>query len=367
MIRITFILSILLLSLWAAPTLNTMKKESRVALIIGNSSYDEHELPTASKNARNMKRYLEKNGFYVYYGENLDKQNFIRLLRKFNKNLRPKGIGLVYYSGHSVQTKGKNYLIPVDNGILDEHMIARKSISLNSIYSGMDKSYNRLNIVILDTAFDTPFGTLFNPKKRGLATVRSPKAQVTFMTSRPDTNSNSFTFTNDFLTVAKEKGLELTALKTKLVKLRQTHRQRRPQIEIAKNQPFYFILPDRIPSPDELAYSKIKESRSKTELKKFINKYPKSRFTKKAKVQLEAVNRDEAAQKEKKRLEAEGKEAKAAAIQKADDEALAKKEAAAKKAIEKNEIDFRLTKPEDVVEEAPVKPESGEERQILLE
>lgn len=378
MIRITFILSLLILSIWAAPTLKTMKKENRVAIVIGNSNYDDHELPTASNNARNMKKFLEKNGFYVYYGENLDKRNFVRLLRKFNKRLRPNDIGLVYYSGHSVQTKGKNYLVTIDNGILDETMIVRKSVSLNSIYSSMAESYNRLNIVILDTAFDTPFGTLFKPKKEGLAAIKSTKAQVTFMTSRPNTNSNSTTFTNDFLTAAKEKGLELTALKAKLTELRQTHRQRNPQITIARNQPFYFVLPNRIPAQDELAYSKIKNSNSKKELEKFINKYPKSSYTRKVQKQLRTVKKNEAALKEKRRLAFEAKAA--AATQKAKEAAekeAAEKEAAAKaaeakiaaekEAARKNDIAFKLTKPEDVVEQAPVKPKEGEERQILLE
>ena len=378
MIRITFILSLLMLSIWAAPTLKTMKKENRVAIVIGNSSYDDHELPAASNNARNMKKFLEKNGFYVYYGENLDKRNFVRLLRKFNKRLRPNDIGLVYYSGHSVQTKGKNYLVTIDNGILDESMIVRKSISLNSIYSSMAESYNRLNIVVLDTAFDSPFGTLFEPKKEGLAPIKSTKAEVTFMTSRPNTYSNSTTFTNDFLTAAKEKGLELTALKTKLTELRQKHRQRKPQINIAKNQPFYFVLPNHIPTQDELAYSKIKNSNSKKELKKFINKYPKSSYTKKVKNQLRAVNKKEAALKEKRRLafetkaaEATQKAKEAAAREAQAKEAAAKaaeeKIAAAKEAERKNDIAFKLTKPEDVVEVTPVKPKAGEERQILLE
>ena len=48
-------------------------------------------------------------------------------------------------------------------------------------------------------------------------------------------------------------------MKRKLAALRQTHRQKAPQVTIAKNQPFYFVLPNKIPSADELAYSKIKD------------------------------------------------------------------------------------------------------------
>ena len=369
MIRIAFILSIMILSIWAAPTLKTMKKENRVAIVVGNSNYDDHELPSATTNARKMKKFLEKNGFYVYYGENLDKRNFVRLLRKFNKRLRPKDIGILYYSGHCVQTKGKNYLLPLDHGILDESMIVRKSISLNSIYSSMNDSYNRLNIVVLDSSFEDPFGTIFTPKKQGLAPIKSAKAQVSFISNRSSAINNSFTFTNDFLTLAQEKGLELTPMKRKLTALRQTHRQKTPQITIAKNQPFYFVLPNKIPSPDELAYSKIKDSSSKVELNKFINKYPKSSYAKKAKKQLRKVTKAEAfATKEKRRQAFEAQAAEATKqAREAEAEALKKREAAAKVAAEKNDIAFKLTKPEDVEEQTPTKPKEGEERQILLE
>ncbi len=387
MIRIGFLLSILLVSIWAAPTLDTMKKEHRVALVIGNSNYDEHELVEPSNNARQVKKFLEDNGFYVYYGENLDKRNFVRLLRKFNKKLSPNGVGLVYYSGHSVQTKGKNYIVTIDNGILNESMIVSKSISLDSIYRGMEESYNRLNIVVLDTAFDKPFGSIFQPKKRGLATVNSPKAQVTFSASQANSINRSTSFTQDFLSLVKKRGLELSELQTELIDLRQHHRQQKPLISIAKNQPFYFVLPDHIPAPDELAYSKIKESSSTTELKKFINLYPKSVYTKRVQEQLKAVEQEEAALKEKKRLELEAQaaeamqKAKEAAAKEAETNALAKKneeakalaekqaqeEAAALAEKEKNDIALKLTKPEDVVEQAPVKPKEGEERLINLE
>ncbi|MDA3947409.1 MAG: caspase family protein [Helicobacteraceae bacterium] len=362
MIRTTFILSILFLSIWAAPTLETMKEESRVALVIGNSDYDDQQLSDAIENTRNMKQFLEENGFYVYYAENLDKRDFIRLLQKFNKKLRPNGIGLLYYCGHTVQTKGKNYLLPVDHGIIDEAMIVRKSISLNSIYSGMDKSYNRLNIVILDTAFSSPFGTHFTPKNVGLAPMKSSKVQVVFIAGKPNQHNSSTTFTKDFLTLAKEKGVELTTLKAELATLRETHRQPTPQINIVKNEPFYFVLPDRIPPEDELAYTKIKNSNLRTELEKFINIYPKSTFTKKVQAQLKSIIREENVRRE---FEAKAEEE---AAQEAEKQKLAvKKEAAEKSAQEKNDISFKLTKPEDVVEQVPVKPKEGEERQILLE
>ncbi len=373
MFRIAVAAISLIVSAWGTPTLQTMKKEHRVAIVVGNGNYDENAIDHAETNARNVKKFLEENGFYVYYGENLDKRNFVRLLRKFNKNLHPNGIGLVYYCGHAVQTKGKNYLLPVDNGILNESMIARKSIALNSIYSNMEESYDRLNIVVLDTAYDAPFGTLFTPQKKGLAKIKSSKAQVTFMATPFGTANSSTSFTKDFVHLAREKGVELTALESKLIKVRQQQRQPKPQVEIVRNQPFYFVLPDHLPSADELAYSKIQNSDTKSALEKFINTYPKSRYTPKVRARLDAVKKQEleaqaaeAARQAKKREEDAAK-AKAVADKEAETKIAQEREAAQKAAEEKNDISFILTKPEDVVETKPVKPKEGEERQIHLE
>ena len=251
MLRITFILSLLVLSVWAVPTLDMMKKEARVAIVVGNGAYDETALQLPTQNARAVRDFLEKNGFYVYYGENLDKRNFIRLLRKFNKKMRPGGVGLLYFSGHIVQTKDKNYLVPVESGIHKEAMIARQCVSLNSIYSGMQHAHNRLNIVILDNERKPPFGSLFTMKKEALAPIKYYDDFSTFVASYPGTINDSDTFTQDFLRFAGRRGLELRELRSDLTCHRQLQKQPKPHIDLAKNRPFYFNLPERLPAADE--------------------------------------------------------------------------------------------------------------------
>ena len=373
MFRTTFLLTLLFPLLWATPILQTMKEESRVAIVIGNSSYDDHELNNAHQNARKMKKFLEKNGFYVYYGENLDKRNFVRLLRKFNKALKPKGVGLFYYSGHAAQTRGKNYLITLDNGILDESMMVRKSISLNSIYSSMSKSYNRLNIVILDTAYEAPFGTLFTPNKKGLSPITSAQAQVTFSATSANNFNTSNSFSIDLLSLIKVKGLEITPLKKRLIQLRKKHHQPKPLISIAKNQPFYFVLPNKISTQDGLAYSKINGRSSSKELKRFLNKYPQSTYAKRVQKQLNKVLESERVRVKKQNrrnfeMQAAKATKKAKELEKKSALERAEKEKKRKASVhEKNDISFKLTKPEDIVKKEVVKPNAGEEHQTNLE
>jgi len=339
-----------------------MKKEARVAIVIGNGSYDEQRLDAPTQNSRIVREMLEKNGFYVYYGENLDKRNFIRLLRKFNKKMRPGGIGLFYFSGHMVQTGGKNYLIPVDHGIEDEKMVARQGIMLKSIYKGMQEAHNHHNIIILDGAKEAPFGSLFTMQKESYAPVKSKDDFSIFIATQPDNVNTSDTFTQDFVSIADKKGQELEALRSELLHLRQFHDQPQPYISLALNRPFYINLPDRLPEADELAYAKIKGKPSRKEAEAFIKKYPNSPFVGKVREQLALIEKKEALQHEIERQEQE-----AAAMKQAEAAKVSLEEAVSEEVSPKNEIGITLTKPGSQVEETPEKPEEGEERHILLE
>jgi uncharacterized caspase-like protein len=49
-------------------------------------------------------------------------------IRTFGEKLGKNDVGLVYYAGHGVQVKGKNYLIPVKENIKKSLRIPYKSI-----------------------------------------------------------------------------------------------------------------------------------------------------------------------------------------------------------------------------------------------
>ncbi|WP_345977505.1 caspase family protein [Sulfurimonas sp. HSL3-7] len=397
MMRITLVLSILMLSLWAAPTLQTMKKEARVAIVVGNGNYDEHALTLPIQNARNVRKFLEQNGFYVYYGENLDKRNFIRLLRKFNKKMHPGGVALFYFSGHLVQTKRKNYLVPIDSGITEEAMIPRQGIAMTSVYTGMRRAHNRLNIIVLDGAKEAPFGSLFALEKESYAPIKAADDFSTFIATYPDRLNNSDTFTKDFLSLADKKGLELQELKRGLSYVRKQHNQPQPYITLTQKRPFYFKLPDRLPTQDEIAYAQIKNSQSRKEIANFINAYPQSVFVKEAEKQLKIFDDIEEKAREDKRKAFEAKAAEATrkmqekarklhnaetntsevknstydmaeiVIEKPQNSTSEKPSVTTSEDVQKNDVNITLTKPGEQVKELLAKPVKGDERNIVLE
>ena len=87
----------------------------RVALVIGNSAY-QHTVPLANprNDAADIGAALEKLGFQVIEGLDLDKAAFDRKVAEYATALRGAAVGLFFYAGHGLQVDGQNYLVPVD-------------------------------------------------------------------------------------------------------------------------------------------------------------------------------------------------------------------------------------------------------------
>src|SRR5689334_9675326 len=89
--------------------------ENRVALVIGNGAYVSADpLRNPVNDAREMARLLRGAGFEVVLRENATRRGQIEALREFAGKVTPGGVGLFYFSGHGLQVRGANYLVPVD-------------------------------------------------------------------------------------------------------------------------------------------------------------------------------------------------------------------------------------------------------------
>src|SRR5207247_7231964 len=123
----------------------------RVALVIGNGAYTKAPpLRNPPNDARDIAATLRALGFDVTSGINVNQRDMKRLIREFGQKLKAGGSGLFYYAGHGVQSKGRNYLIPVDADIQSEAEVEDASVDANLVLRYMDEAQNGLNIVILD-------------------------------------------------------------------------------------------------------------------------------------------------------------------------------------------------------------------------
>ncbi len=149
--------------------------ESRLALVIGNGNYQKAPLlNNPISDANDMARQLRKLGFKVILKHNLNNRGMSKTLQYFGKLLRRHGgIGLFYFSGHALQFKGDNFLLPIDASIESESDISWKTLNANRVINEMKQANNKANIVILDACRDHKIN-LYSVKT-GLANIESPK------------------------------------------------------------------------------------------------------------------------------------------------------------------------------------------------
>ncbi len=129
----------------------------RVALVIGNADYQNAgQLPNAGNDASDMAARLTDLGFQVFSGQNLTRDQMLRLLDDFSDALHPEDLALFFYAGHGVQIGAENYIIPVDASASDVVSLTEASVKLQTILRTMELRADR-RIVILDACRNNPF------------------------------------------------------------------------------------------------------------------------------------------------------------------------------------------------------------------
>jgi uncharacterized caspase-like protein len=161
----------------------------RVALIIGNSSYDKvARLGNPTNDASLMAETLKAAGFdSVDLRRDLNINNMRRALRDFVDKSSDSDVAVVYYAGHGIEVDGVNYLIPVDAVLDRDRDIHDEGLSLERVLVSVDPA-KKLRLVILDACRDNPFTRTMKRTLasraigRGLAKVEptSPNTLIAF-------------------------------------------------------------------------------------------------------------------------------------------------------------------------------------------
>lgn len=148
----------------AAPLVITYKKppvlvlEKRLALVIGNADYPgSNKLGNPVNDANDMAASLRKLGFEVMQYTNLNNRTMREAINSFGDKLRDYQVGLFYYAGHGVQSKGRNYLVPLDAKPQSENEIEYDCLLADRILTKMEDARTRTNIVVLDACRNSPF------------------------------------------------------------------------------------------------------------------------------------------------------------------------------------------------------------------
>ena len=193
-------LSITLLCLCAST--QTFAAE-RWALVIANQNYKQAgaTLREPIQNAQAVKQALVNKGFRLLDNrvhQDLNKEQFERVIKRFSQQAQGAEAALVYYAGHGVQDQQSNYLIPVNADIADEIDLRNDGVRLKYLLGKLGLSNAATNLVFLDACRDNPFGKSTMSLSRGLKRIEPStdmQTIISYSTSEGKTAADNSTYT----------------------------------------------------------------------------------------------------------------------------------------------------------------------------
>jgi uncharacterized caspase-like protein len=170
----------------------------RVALVIGNAAYKVGTLKNPVNDSQAVANSLRTMGFEVTQRENTTLRELLEAFQQFSIRSKSADVRVVYYAGHGVQVKGRNYLLPVDTEIRTEDEMPSKSADLNEFLGRLSALKNGMNVVILDACRNNPFSgaeivdadgrrlKFRGAAQSGLARLEAPLGTMIAFSTAPD-------------------------------------------------------------------------------------------------------------------------------------------------------------------------------------
>lgn len=182
---------------WLSPTF-AARELKRSALVIGNGAYRNAPLKNPVADAQAVAASLKELGYEVSLRQNTTLFDLIEALRDFSLRAAKSDVRLLFYAGHGIQAKGRNYLLPVDAEPQSEDEIAAKAADVGELVDRLSSYKQGLNIVVLDACRVNPFagGVVVGPDGRrlkfrgltptGLARLEAPLGTLVAFSTAPN-------------------------------------------------------------------------------------------------------------------------------------------------------------------------------------
>jgi uncharacterized caspase-like protein len=292
----------------AQQTPGALLRAPRLALVIGNGGYRENPLKNPVNDARAIGEELERTGFEVISGIDLDRAAMAKRVRAFTDQLgRSKAIGLFFFAGHGVQLAWRNYLLPVDASIDSIEEVQRRCIDVNSVVEGMAQAANPMNLVMLDACRDNPFGRDFRIQHKGLSQLDAPPGTLLAYATSPgnvasDGEGEHGLYTEHLLREMRVPGVQIEDMfkRVRLGVRRRSNGRQIPWESTSLEDDFWFIPPRELKrlADDEAArefrqelelWERAQAAREPGPLEDYLRRYPSGRFSELAQLRLDRV------------------------------------------------------------------------------
>jgi uncharacterized caspase-like protein len=171
-----------------AQSVDTAKKGSRIALVIGNGHYPDANVPLAQpiNDARELSAELRRDGFDVDVIEDASKDDMTRAVARLRTKIRPDSVVMLFFGGYGIQVGSESYMIPVDAAIWKEGDVRRNAVSIESVLDVMKEQGACAKLVVIDASRRNPYERRFRGFSHGLAPITAPDNALILTSATPD-------------------------------------------------------------------------------------------------------------------------------------------------------------------------------------
>ena len=291
LLRLLTCLATLALSAPAQRTVVTVGSGRRVALVIGNNSYPWKPLVNAANDARSLAALLPRVGFDPKNVTLLVDANLKQMQkagREFVASLRPDDLAFIFYSGHGVEVRGENYLIPVDfPRDATDLEVPDEAYSAQRLLRDLEASGAKTRVMILDACRDNPLPA-GKSVGGGLGQMNGAGTLVVFATSAGKTaddnpRAGNGLFTTELLKALPTPGVPLRQLMddvSRAVYRDSGEKRQLPAIYglLLEDFPLVAGIGGAVvaPKPDQEAWERIRNSTNPEDFDDFVKIFPAS-------------------------------------------------------------------------------------------
>jgi hypothetical protein len=164
--------------------------ERRVALVVGNGAYKTAPLANPGNDAVDMATALQGVGFQVTTLRDASLRQMREATRRFEEAAVNADVALIFFAGHGIEAKGRNFMIPVDADIAREYELEDQAFDagqwLSMLEGARGQNAQRVNIVILDACRDDPLTRKWRSSAgRGLGRMDAPSGTLLVYSTSP--------------------------------------------------------------------------------------------------------------------------------------------------------------------------------------
>lgn len=281
----------------------------RIALVVGNAAYRTAPLANAAADARAVADVLRQGEFDLVSAENADRSALDGALATFRGKLTRGAQVVIFYAGHAVQSRGRNFLVPVDAAPRGPAEVARDAIDLDQLLDALIVSRPASAVVVLDAARDNPWQAGLGGGK-GLAPIERIETVAIMAPAAPgrtvaETPGRTDPAIEEWLKAIRAPGLDMTAALTRAREAVSRATRRSQQLWLSSMPPAGLVVtpsgrpvatalnttraittapPPPGPQSDQLGpyelsfWETIKDSRNPDEYRAYLEAYPNGRF-----------------------------------------------------------------------------------------